>query len=143
MVLLENSAIFFSNNRNVAWNVLVEEELGKSSIVGKGRDHKKKQVANGAGGSGSGGDRTYGSEGLGSNGEGGGEQPPLPPHQINEILQLHNADHPGIQLVCTQLTGVNFLNWSRAIKRALGAKSKLEILDGTLPEPHFTNKYYR
>lgn len=63
--------------------------------------------------------------------------------QIREILHLHAADHPGMQLVASHLTGTNFLNWSRSIKRALGAKSKLELLDGTLREPESTSKYYK
>ncbi|XP_057803659.1 uncharacterized protein LOC131018991 [Salvia miltiorrhiza] len=52
----------------------------------------------------------------------------LDPKQIEEILQLHNADHPGMQLVSAQLTG---------------AESKLELLDGTLREPDFASPYYK
>lgn len=114
--------------RHVPWSVLADEEIGESSGTG-GKDEKKKQAMHGSDG--------------GETGGGGDDLFQLEPHQINEILQLHNADHPGMQLVTAPLTGVNFLNWSRGIKRALGAKSKLEILDGTLPEPHFTCKYYK
>lgn len=62
--------------------------------------------------------------------------------QIAKILHLHSSDHPGMQLVAAPLTGTNFLNWSRSVKRALGAKSKLELLDGTLSEPDPSAKYY-
>lgn len=67
----------------------------------------------------------------------------LEPNQIEEILYLHPSDHPGMQLVSTQLTGINFLNWSRSVKRALGARSKLELIDGTLPEPEPHISYYK
>lgn len=48
--------------------------------------------------------------------------------QMEEILRLHSADNPAMQLVSVPLTSTNFLNWSTGIKRALGAKSKLELL---------------
>lgn len=35
------------------------------------------------------------------------------------------------------------MNWSRSIHRALGAKSKMEFLDGTLPEPDHNSSYYK
>ena len=52
-----------------------------------------------------------------------------------EALNLHNLDHPGMMLVSTPLTGNNFLLWSRSIKTALGAKTKLYFIDGTLVQP--------
>lgn len=63
--------------------------------------------------------------------------------QIEEILHLHTSDHSGMQLVSAQLTGTNFLNWSRSIGRALAAKSKLEFTDGSFPEPNPKSKYYK
>ncbi|KAL0458066.1 UNVERIFIED_CONTAM: hypothetical protein Slati_0433800 [Sesamum latifolium] len=44
------------------------------------------------------------------------------------VLQLHNSDHPGMVLVCTPLDGKNFFAWSRAIRCALEAKSKLGFI---------------
>lgn len=55
--------------------------------------------------------------------------------EIKEILHLQPSDHLSMQLVTTLLTGTNFVYWSRSICRALGARSKLELLDGMLPEP--------
>lgn len=40
-----------------------------------------------------------------------------------------------MQLVATQLNGKNFHNWSRSIRHALGAKNKLDFINGELPEP--------
>lgn len=50
----------------------------------------------------------------------------LQPKQIEEILHLNTSDHPGMSLVAVPLNSMNFLNWSRSIRRALGAKNKLE-----------------
>lgn len=63
--------------------------------------------------------------------------------QIEETFYLHPSDHPGMQLVSAPLTAMNFMNWSRSIRRALGARSKLELLDGTFPEPDPENGYYK
>lgn len=41
------------------------------------------------------------------------------------------------------MIGNNFFQWSCAIKRALGARSKLELLDRTLPESRSTCRYYK
>ena len=49
----------------------------------------------------------------------------------DEAMNLHSSDHPGMNLVSVPLTGVNFLSWSRSIKIALGAKTKLSFIDGT------------
>ena len=38
-------------------------------------------------------------------------------------------------LVFAPLTGSNFLSWGRSVKIALGAKTKLGHIDGTLPSP--------
>lgn len=67
----------------------------------------------------------------------------LQPKQIEEILYLNQSDHPGMVLVAAPLTPLNFLNWSRSIRRALAAKSKLELLDGTFPEPAPDAAYYK
>lgn len=79
------------NTRNVPWSVLADEETGETSGVGK--DEKKKNIVPRS---------TRGDDDLLQ----------LEPNQINEILQLHSADHPGMRLVTVPLTGVNFLNWS-------------------------------
>ncbi|KAL0303694.1 UNVERIFIED_CONTAM: hypothetical protein Sradi_6237500 [Sesamum radiatum] len=53
----------------------------------------------------------------------------------SEVLQLLSLDHPGLILVSSPLDGKNFLAWSRAVKRALGAKSKLGFITGTQKKP--------
>lgn len=75
---------------------------------------------------------------------GGGEDLPrgFTAFQIREILSLPASDHPGIQLVSAQLTGTNFINWSKSIKRALAARSKLDFITGNLPMPPVTSRYY-
>lgn len=67
----------------------------------------------------------------------------LQPKQIEEILYLNNSDHPVMTLVAAPLTVMNFLNWSRSVRRALRAKNKLALLDGTLPEPGPEVSYYK
>ncbi|KAL0400705.1 UNVERIFIED_CONTAM: hypothetical protein Slati_4100400 [Sesamum latifolium] len=53
----------------------------------------------------------------------------------SEALQLHSSDHPGMMLVSTPLNGKNFLAWSRGIRRALEAKSKLGFITGACKRP--------
>ncbi|KAL0361434.1 UNVERIFIED_CONTAM: Retrovirus-related Pol polyprotein from transposon RE1 [Sesamum radiatum] len=53
----------------------------------------------------------------------------------SEVLQLLSSDHPGLILVSSPLDGKNFHAWSRAVRRALGAKSKLGFITGTCVKP--------
>lgn len=55
--------------------------------------------------------------------------------QLNDPLILSNSDNPGAQLVTLKLSGTNFLNWSRRVRMALGAKSKLGFIDGSVQRP--------
>ncbi|MCH87569.1 hypothetical protein A2U01_0008442, partial [Trifolium medium] len=48
---------------------------------------------------------------------------------------VHPGDGPTSAVVQPLLTGSNFQSWFRSMKRALGAKMKLEFVDGTLPMP--------
>ncbi|CAA0841724.1 Unknown protein, partial [Striga hermonthica] len=57
-------------------------------------------------------------------------------------LSLHRSDHPGMMLVTTQLNGSNYLHWSRAVKLALRAKSKLGFIYGTIEEPEPNTEEY-
>lgn len=109
-------------NRNQIWASLFDDEQGGTSR-GDGRNQR----------------RNYNEYGAYADDEENLDPEVL---QIREILHLHAADHPGMQLVAAH-TCTNFLNWSRSIKRALGAKSKLELLDGTLREPEPSSKYYK
>ena len=62
----------------------------------------------------------------------------------NEAVMLHNSDHPGMTLVFAPLIGSNYLSWSRSVKIALGAKTKLSFIDGNtapleIDSPWFAN----
>ncbi|KAL0386181.1 UNVERIFIED_CONTAM: hypothetical protein Sradi_3012400 [Sesamum radiatum] len=59
----------------------------------------------------------------------------MPQQCGSEVLQLHSSDHPGMILVSTPLDGNNFLAWSRGVRRALEAKSKLGFITGTCKRP--------
>lgn len=48
-----------------------------------------------------------------------------------------------MQLVSDHLTSSNFNQWSRSIKRALGARGKLEFLTGRFPEQTPGSRYYK
>ena len=48
---------------------------------------------------------------------------------------LTKADCPSTQLGNIVFNGNNYLNWSRSVRMALGAKNKLDFIDGSLPKP--------
>ncbi|KAL2251770.1 UNVERIFIED_CONTAM: hypothetical protein Sindi_2299300 [Sesamum indicum] len=50
-------------------------------------------------------------------------------------MQLQASDQLGMVMVSTMLTGNNFFAWSRAVKRALTTKLKLDFIDGTAVRP--------
>ncbi|KAL2227013.1 UNVERIFIED_CONTAM: hypothetical protein Sindi_2060000 [Sesamum indicum] len=52
-----------------------------------------------------------------------------------EFMQLQSSDHPGMVMVSTLLTGSNYFAWSRAVKRALTAKMKVDCIDLTATRP--------
>ncbi|KAL2246003.1 UNVERIFIED_CONTAM: Retrovirus-related Pol polyprotein from transposon TNT 1-94 [Sesamum indicum] len=52
-----------------------------------------------------------------------------------ENLKLQSNDNPGLSLVSTLLDGSNFFSWSRSIKIALGAKMKLNFINGEGVKP--------
>ncbi|KAL0365211.1 UNVERIFIED_CONTAM: hypothetical protein Sangu_0618700 [Sesamum angustifolium] len=60
---------------------------------------------------------------------------PMRSSYSSEVLQLLSSDHPGLVLVSSPLDGKNFLAWSRAVRRALGAKSKLGFITGACRKP--------
>lgn len=51
------------------------------------------------------------------------------------LLALHKNDNPAILIVLESLTGLNFISWSHAVKRALSVKNKLPLIDGSLNPP--------
>jgi hypothetical protein len=48
---------------------------------------------------------------------------------------VHPSDGPSSVKVSPALTGANYPSWSRSMRRALGAKLKIEFIDGSLPRP--------
>ncbi|KAL0323331.1 UNVERIFIED_CONTAM: Transcription factor TGA5 [Sesamum angustifolium] len=65
----------------------------------------------------------------------GANSTPMRSSYSSEVLQLLSSDHPGLILVSSPLDGKNFLAWSRAVRRALGAKSKLGFITGACRKP--------
>ncbi|XP_074352674.1 uncharacterized protein LOC141691820 [Apium graveolens] len=53
----------------------------------------------------------------------------------NDPYYLSSGDNPRQQLGTMLLSGDNFINWSRSVKMALGAKNKLGFIDGSLHKP--------
>ena len=62
-------------------------------------------------------------------------------YTIDEAFTLHSSDHPGMTLVLAPLNGDNYLSLSRYVKIALGAKNKLNFIDGT-PSPKMDSPWY-
>ncbi|XP_011101083.1 uncharacterized protein LOC105179191 [Sesamum indicum] len=52
-----------------------------------------------------------------------------------DFMQLQSSDHRGMVMVSALLTGNNYFAWSRAVKRALTAKMKIDFVDGTVVRP--------
>ncbi|KAL0416473.1 UNVERIFIED_CONTAM: hypothetical protein Slati_3479200 [Sesamum latifolium] len=64
-------------------------------------------------------------------GTNGARMTPVGPQYGSEVLQLLSSDHPGLVLVSLLLDGNNFLTWSRAVRRTVGAKLKLGFVTDT------------
>ncbi|KAK2371611.1 hypothetical protein QL285_084537 [Trifolium repens] len=62
-------------------------------------------------------------------------QPPEPSLDASSPFYVHPGDGPSSVTVTPLLTGSNYHSWSRSMKRALGAKMKLDFIDDTLPVP--------
>ncbi|KAL2226676.1 uncharacterized protein LOC110011893 [Sesamum indicum] len=60
-----------------------------------------------------------------------------------EFMQLQSSDHPGMVMVSALLTGSNYFAWSRAVKRALIAKMKVDFIDGTIVCPRTNTDEFR
>jgi len=57
-------------------------------------------------------------------------------------LYLQGSNHPGMQLTNVKLNGLNFQQWSRAVKIALRTKMKLGFLDATCGKPALGSSTY-
>ncbi|KAL8499117.1 hypothetical protein ACS0TY_022187 [Phlomoides rotata] len=54
---------------------------------------------------------------------------------ISPAFMVHGSEHPGMILVSHPLNGLNFVSWHKSMLIALGAKSKLGFIDGSLVPP--------
>ncbi|GAU44958.1 hypothetical protein TSUD_28930 [Trifolium subterraneum] len=61
--------------------------------------------------------------------------PPGPTMDHSSPFYVHPGDGPSSVTVTPLLTGSNYHSWSRSMRRALGAKMKLDFVDGSLPPP--------
>jgi hypothetical protein len=61
--------------------------------------------------------------------------PPEPTADHSSPFFVHPSDGPSTVTVSPLLTGSNYQAWSRSMKRALGAKMKLDFIDGSIPIP--------
>ncbi|KAI9162265.1 hypothetical protein LWI28_025591 [Acer negundo] len=55
---------------------------------------------------------------------------------------IHHSDSPSTALVTPLLIGDNYGSWSRAVTKALRAKSMLGFVDRSLPKPKETNDIF-
>ncbi|KAL0337574.1 UNVERIFIED_CONTAM: hypothetical protein Scaly_2032500 [Sesamum calycinum] len=60
-----------------------------------------------------------------------------------EHMQLQSSDHPRMVMVSALLIGNNYFAWSRAVKRALTTKMKLDFIDGTAVRPAGNSKVFK
>ncbi|KAK6115405.1 hypothetical protein DH2020_007674 [Rehmannia glutinosa] len=91
--------------RNTAWNVLTKDQHDEV-----GDDFSKENFEDGS-----------------------GSRQVVP--RTDDTFTLHNSDHPGMVLVTNPLTDTNYLSWKRAMVIALGAKTKLGFVNGSVPRP--------
>ncbi|KAK2398067.1 hypothetical protein QL285_059572 [Trifolium repens] len=61
--------------------------------------------------------------------------PSEPQNDTSSPFYVHPGDGPSFVTVTPLLNGSNYHSWSRSMKRALGAKAKLDFIDGTIPMP--------
>ncbi|CAA0825271.1 Unknown protein [Striga hermonthica] len=60
----------------------------------------------------------------------------------DDPMHLQTSDHPGLHLLSVQLNESNFLSWRRVVLISLGAKNKLEFINGKLAAPSETDDDY-
>lgn len=53
----------------------------------------------------------------------------------NDLYFLSQGDNSNSQLGQIVFNGSNYVNWSRSVKLALGAKNKIGFIDGSLSRP--------
>lgn len=54
---------------------------------------------------------------------------------LGNPYHLSGSDHPSMQLTIKAFNGQNYVGWSKSARMALGAKSKLGFIDGSIIKP--------
>lgn len=54
---------------------------------------------------------------------------------IDSSYYVHPSEGPSSVCISPKLNGSNYLAWSKSMQRALGAKNKLQFVDGTINIP--------
>lgn len=58
-------------------------------------------------------------------------------NNILDPLYIAPHDYPGMNLTSIQFNGINFVSWSRQIKRGFDAKHKLGYITGSVKQPEY------
>lgn len=61
----------------------------------------------------------------------------------NDPYFLSSNDNSNAHLGHIVFNGNNYVNWSRSVSLALGAKNKLEFIDGSLIRPDDNSLYFK
>ncbi|KAH6817516.1 hypothetical protein C2S51_001119 [Perilla frutescens var. frutescens] len=57
------------------------------------------------------------------------------PMLANDVLYIHQSEHPGMLLTTDIFDDRNFHNWCRAVKCGLLSRNKLGLIDGSVCKP--------
>ncbi|KAK4265428.1 hypothetical protein QN277_026483 [Acacia crassicarpa] len=68
--------------------------------------------------------------------------PTDPVLNVSSPYYLHPSENPGLVLVTSVLTGLNYHTWSHAMKVALQSKNNLGFVDGTILMPAISDSNY-
>ncbi|KAL2236571.1 UNVERIFIED_CONTAM: hypothetical protein Sindi_0848800 [Sesamum indicum] len=60
-----------------------------------------------------------------------------------ELIRMQISENTGASLVSSVLNGKNCLSWSKAMRIALGAKMKVEYIDGESEKPQKNSNNYK
>lgn len=65
------------------------------------------------------------------------------PDNQHSPYYLQSADHPGLALTSDLLDGSNYGTWTIVMLTSLEAKNKLGFIDGSIPQPHESDPYFK
>lgn len=66
--------------------------------------------------------------------------PPGQQADIDSHYYIHHSEGPNPICISPKLNGSNYLAWNKSMMRALGAKNKLQFVDGTIDIPPHRNQ---